>query len=453
MKLSINIQVNYMSDKKMARSKVYNLLILSLLIITIIAILLQRFSLNTSILLTPENTENVRFIGDKALGGESSVTLTTEDNKWLLTCNIKKSNYGWPFCELAIHFFEEGNTDVNQGLNLSTYSQVHVKAKYLNSPESSIRFQLRSFNTKYSQITNSDTWKYVGIEYWPQNQKSTTIIPMKSLQVATWWLNQQKIPIQHSAPEFKNVMVLELATGNNMAQRQHLLEVEYIKFTGKLFTNGQVFFSLILVWVTAAIIVLYQNITHSRSKLTHSKLKAQELTQLNKLLNVETQVLKDKAERDPLTGALNRAGIQPVFTKELKKLSLIFIDIDHFKTINDTHGHAIGDEILKEFSKSLNENCRSTDLLARWGGEEFLLVCPNTVLSDAFALAQNLRSIISQKSWVNNIKMTSSFGVAQRGDESASDFIERADKALYDAKARGRNQVVLSKPSIHLNPY
>ncbi|GHE94977.1 GGDEF domain-containing protein [Thalassotalea profundi] len=435
----------------MIRSKFYNTLLITLITVTCITIILQIFSLKKTLVLQPDTHKAVKAISDQSLNGTSSATLIKNNNKWLLKCNIQASSYNWPFCEIALNFFEAPYSKSMKGLDLSSYSSIQLKAKYLNHPNSSIRIQLRNYNDSYAKIDDDSTWKYIGIEYWPDDM-GITEIPMKSLQVASWWLNEQKIPIHLSAPEFDSVMVIEISTGNKIKPGQYMLELEYIKFTGKFFTNSQVLYTLIALWVFSAIIVLLLNLKHSREKLTNTAREAQELKQLNQLLNVKTKTLKDKAERDPLTGALNRSGIQPYFTQKQKKLSLIFIDIDHFKLINDIHGHLVGDEILKEFVKTISENCRNTDIIARWGGEEFLLVCPDTLLSEAFELAQLLRKIMDEKTWVNNIKLTSSFGVAQRGDESASDFIERADKALYDAKARGRNQVVMSKPTSHLNP-
>lgn len=436
----------------MKRHKFYNILLISLIAITCITMLLQVFALERTLLVSPGSNENITVITDESLNGQSTAKLTVEKEKWLLDCYIQESEYRWPFCEISLKFFDNNSSYIDQGIDLSSFSSIHIKARYLNNSNIGIRFNLRSFNPEYSHINNDQTWKYVGIEYWPNDNSLTTKIPMKSLQVATWWLIEQKIPIEFSAPEFNKVMVIEVATGNNIKSGHYLLELESIMFTGKFYSNSQVYFVIIILWVLAAIFALILNLKDSRNRLSATRQKAVELQKLNQLLNVETKVLKDKAERDPLTGALNRSGIKAVFTLELKILSLIFIDIDHFKTINDIHGHLIGDEILKEFVKTISENCRNTDFIARWGGEEFLLVCPNTVLSDAYELAQTLRKIIDEKTWVNQIKLTSSFGVAQRGDESSSDFIERTDKALYDAKVRGRNQVVLSKLTDHLNP-
>ncbi|HEX7764349.1 MAG TPA: GGDEF domain-containing protein, partial [Cellvibrio sp.] len=144
---------------------------------------------------------------------------------------------------------------------------------------------------------------------------------------------------------------------------------------------------------------------------------------------------------------LNRDGIAPVFehawdSHNHQQLSLIFIDIDNFKKINDDHGHNRGDEVLRLFAQVLTENTRAQDFLARWGGEEFVLACPDTTVKNATALAEKLRLAIQHTSWPQGLSITASFGVAQmHAHESPTDFIARADQALYEAKAQGRNGV------------
>src|SRR5690606_7568310 len=148
--------------------------------------------------------------------------------------------------------------------------------------------------------------------------------------------------------------------------------------------------------------------------------------------------LEEKLSRDPLTGALNREGVAKVFEcregSSDQNLSIIFIDIDHFKVINDTYGHNIGDNVLVKFVELITENTREVDVLARWGGEEFLLACPNTQLQYATRLAEKLRLCVEQHRWPDGISLTASFGVAQMEDELPAEFIGRADEALYTAK-------------------
>ncbi|WP_286234715.1 GGDEF domain-containing protein [Thalassotalea sediminis] len=428
----------------MQTEKFDNLVILLLISFTFIIIGAHHFALNKTITFDSQSNIRAYAVTDTANGGSSKAKLHTKGDSYLLDCHIVKSDYPWPFCEVTFAVGVNEKNELDTPLDLSPYTSAHIFAKYISDNKASFRFQLRTYNERYSSPTDDSTWKYNGIEYWPEKNTYPVEIPLDAMQVATWWLLEQEIPIAYASPEFDQVLILELATGNHMKPGHYQIEIERIEFSGKVFTNKQVFTFIIAMWVFAAIIGLVMNLYRSKEKLILLEKRAHELKQLNRLLNVKSQELKDQVERDPLTGALNRKGIEHVFTNEIKTLSLMFIDIDHFKPLNDRYGHNIGDIILKDFVKLISENCRSTDFLARWGGEEFLLICPNTKLLEANELAEDLRQLIAQHHFVQDIKITASFGLAQKENESVSALIERADVALYAAKAQGRNKVVIS---------
>jgi two-component system, cell cycle response regulator len=148
---------------------------------------------------------------------------------------------------------------------------------------------------------------------------------------------------------------------------------------------------------------------------------------------------------DPLTGIYNRRYFNLKAAELCKKggdLSLVMIDLDYFKQVNDSYGHLTGDEILKQTVQQIKKNLRISDILARFGGEEFALLLPNTKIDSAYIVAERIRSTIENEHY-EQISGTASFGVSEfkRGG-SIEDFINYADKALLIAKQRGRNQVV-----------
>lgn len=162
--------------------------------------------------------------------------------------------------------------------------------------------------------------------------------------------------------------------------------------------------------------------------------------------------LREMAETDALTGLANRRTVQQLFDDPTRKVldrredaSVIMLDIDHFKTINDTHGHATGDRILHELGSLMRDHAGSRDVAARWGGEEFLVIRPRTGLVEAVRWAEKLRQEIEQSISCDDHgcePVTASFGVySVSSAEFAMDAIERADGALYLAKHRGRNRV------------
>lgn len=167
-------------------------------------------------------------------------------------------------------------------------------------------------------------------------------------------------------------------------------------------------------------------------------------------LEAANTALEKLARRDALTGVLNRRGFEPkaqlLFDLALRggrPLCLCLVDADHFKTVNDTYGHAVGDEVLKAIAGCLASRMRRTDLLARWGGEEFVLMLPDTSIDMASDLADALRKTIAAFEQLLPARVTVSIGLAQlKGtDESIAALLDRADRALYAAKNGGRDQV------------
>ncbi|MBK3333066.1 GGDEF domain-containing protein [Persephonella atlantica] len=179
---------------------------------------------------------------------------------------------------------------------------------------------------------------------------------------------------------------------------------------------------------------------------------------LSFLINIRSRSEKFKllSEIDRLTGIYNKAKFNQVLESELKKvkrynrpLGLIIFDIDHFKKINDTYGHQTGDYVLKTIAEIVKKNVRDTDIFARWGGEEFVIVAPETDLSGTKILAEKLRKAIEEHRFDKVGKVTASFGVTEAVPEDTTDsIVRRADEALYLAKEKGRNRVEIMLPEI-----
>jgi diguanylate cyclase (GGDEF)-like protein/PAS domain S-box-containing protein len=163
--------------------------------------------------------------------------------------------------------------------------------------------------------------------------------------------------------------------------------------------------------------------------------------------------LQEQAMHDQLTGIANRRFVEISLAARLDELkrygfgfSVLFIDVDHFKQINDTHGHNIGDRILKMVATTLANSLRSFDIIGRWGGEEFVVLLINTKTEDLFMLTERLRRLVENSALTLDnaeaLKVTVSIGVteAQKGDTVES-IVERADKLMFESKRRGRNQV------------
>lgn len=218
------------------------------------------------------------------------------------------------------------------------------------------------------------------------------------------------------------------------------------------------------IWIRTFVVLLFLvfsayterllSIIHSMTielKEYHGRLE-RSITQL-KVENIERQRAAEELEKlsiiDPLTSIYNRRKFNKLLASEVERskryqtnLSIIMCDIDHFKKINDTYGHDVGDEALKVFSEKINENIREVDMFARWGGEEFMILMPNVSIDNAYSVAEKLRKVIASTEVKKLDSITASFGVTDlHEDETAESFIKRVDQAMYKAKNNGRNNV------------
>ena len=169
----------------------------------------------------------------------------------------------------------------------------------------------------------------------------------------------------------------------------------------------------------------------------------------NRKLRALNRALERLSVTDNLTGLFNRQKLGEVFENEIQRarrfeqpFSIVLLDIDHFKQVNDTLGHLVGDQVLIAVARVLEERTREIDTIGRWGGEEFLIICPQTDLQGARNLADKIRETLSAHDFPVAQNLTASFGVSTyQPDDCMDDLIERADTALYRVKRSGRNQV------------
>jgi diguanylate cyclase (GGDEF)-like protein len=183
------------------------------------------------------------------------------------------------------------------------------------------------------------------------------------------------------------------------------------------------------------------------------------LSRLNRKLDaarrqLAAQVLElaKHATTDRLTGLSNRRKLDETLAQELARcqrhrrpLALLLLDLHHFKRVNDAFGHLVGDPVLSELSSLLRAQCRETDTPGRWGGEEFLIICPEIPAETAATLAERLRAYVSRRVFTDVGKISISVGVTdQRPEDDADSMLARVDAAPKEAKRSGRNRIVVS---------
>ncbi|MCG9579721.1 GGDEF domain-containing protein [Vibrio tubiashii] len=388
---------------------------------------------------------------DQALGGVSTARLESSESEVVLNCQLDKSDaYSWPYCGVAIQLGET----MQHGINLKNYHTVRLNIDFEqldSTAEPTLRFYLRNFNPAYSSAEDEYTQKYNGLAYSPGVGEGVVDIPIANLQVLTWWLADNEIPIAHSAPEFTNVTKLELATGSGHFTGEYKMTIKSIEFIGNYIEGETLMLALLVFWVSLALVYSIVEIKRSHQLILQSQFRQDHLRKLNSDLKEQNIHFAELANRDALTGAMNRHSIREWLEQHFegklgreKALAALYLDIDHFKDVNDKYGHAMGDDILREFTMVILSMLSPSERLVRWGGEEFVVFCPGLSLDEASELAERIRHRVESHIWVHGDPLTTSIGVASRSGERTNAMITRADEALYRAKRQGRNQVVVS---------
>lgn len=191
---------------------------------------------------------------------------------------------------------------------------------------------------------------------------------------------------------------------------------------------------------------LEQQLADTRQQLEQANARLVEQQQEFQAL---TRSLQQQADQDGLTGLFNRQKFNALCAAEIARgkrygtpLALIMFDIDRFKLVNDTYGHLVGDGVLIEAANVVSARMRELDTLARWGGEEFMILAPHTDLTHATQLAELVRRVVDEHAFPTVGHITCSFGVTALQDQDSVDrLIKRADAALYRAKHLGRNRI------------
>ena len=195
-----------------------------------------------------------------------------------------------------------------------------------------------------------------------------------------------------------------------------------------------------------------------RQTVQHLRQELEASIENSRSLRAELEVLHQQVMTDPLTGLSNRRGLESAFGTILQEAmqrgspcSLILIDVDHFKKLNDTHGHVFGDRVLKSVAQALQVRVRPQDVVARIGGEEFVIVLPDTGTTAALGVAETIRQFVERAELRNKAKgdlvarITVSAGVTgMHANDTVTQMIARADSAMYAAKEGGRNRVMLA---------
>ena len=377
--------------------------------------------------------------------------------------------------EQSLQFIQDGKCDI-----LASAQDVPSRREWLNVSKPFIFYPLavatqpdRQFVVKFEQIQHRDfvmVEGYAGVELLRNRYPDINITTvntsregLKMVETGTAYgfidtvptINYQMLRWGISHLKISNVLELQYAMSVGVSTREPQLlkifnkaiddtsEVERQRVLNNWLSidfqqHNTVLFWQLLVGVSLVLLVLvyrYRQVHHHNRNLR----------------NLNNQ-LEQISRHDHLTGLANRYALHERFNVEMETssqtrqvFSIILLDVDFFKTINDEYGHDVGDEVIKQFASLLMSMVRENDMVGRWGGEEFLILCSQTTKNGAFQLADQLRRQVQSYNFPVNQQITASFGLSEyRHGETIGDTIKRADDALYKAKRNGRNQIVMA---------
>ncbi len=387
-------------------------------------------------------------VDDSLQGGETEVSMVEWEDGASIGCRIVNVA-PYPFCEIAM--FPQR---IGEAIDLSKYHSVSLNIDYHTlMDDARVRVYLRNSHPAYTRDDDPVSYKFNAIEFSPGVNRGPVTIPLNAFHVLSWWIADYNIDLEHSGPDLSNIVHIEVATGSYVEEGEYTLSVRGITFHGYWISEQELYKLIMAMWIISAICFLCYEYFIVRYNFQVAAKREALLRKNNITLSLQAKKFAALAERDTLTGVKNRAAVQEWLHQAVKQsqryerpFSIIFIDIDHFKVINDTHGHYCGDDILRAFSHLVVEWLDINDVFVRWGREEFIIFCPNRALQSATDLAETLRYQVENFQWTNDTTITISAGVAQLEDETPSELIQRADEALYKAKRTGRNRVTISSP-------
>lgn len=340
------------------------------------------------------------------------------------------------------------STDFIEGTDLSDFESIRLNLTVITEkPRLSILF--RNYNAVYSSPDDGDSAQYINFDVRTEDIADELVIGLHEFRVADWWLYNRDIPREYIQPEFNNITVFGINLGDNLPVGDNDVIIHSVVMEGPWITAETWYLSILTVWMGLAFTVLVVQSLLLARRARGNEQKYTELASKHRKLRDRARELKLASEKDALTGLLNRRGLE-IALEDLRQteteMSLLVLDIDHFKRINDRRGHSEGDRVIQQVAQVLQDNTREQDLVARWGGEEFVLLCPATGLDQAEKLAEKIREKIFSSVFDQQkpLAVTASFGVTGFApEESFASVFERADSALYQAKHQGRNCTVV----------
>ncbi|RYY74035.1 MAG: GGDEF domain-containing protein [Gammaproteobacteria bacterium] len=346
------------------------------------------------------------------------------------------------------------------GVDLSRYDDMQIKINY-TGPANKVRIVIRNFNPAYSTAADLNSTKFNALQLHTKELNQENRISLSAFAAADWWLNQFNIPLSDAAAELSNAMAISLDFGEPQPPGIHSFSIEKLEFRGAWVKVEDWYLAIISFWMVGIFIYTIRRMIQLNAQTKYDIRMINQLSENNEELKEETDKFRRLSTVDPLTKLYNRFGIDQIIASLLGKgylqapstplYSLLVVDIDHFKRVNDKRGHDVGDLVLQHVAKIIQTHLRKGDYVGRWGGEEFIVILPMSNKTIAMAMAEMIREAIftTELDPEKPLLVSASFGVSERRpEEDFATCFKRADNALYKAKAQGRNCCVYAEEEL-----
>jgi len=420
----------------------FEIVLFLLLLATFAAVRFQDSILLKTITLRPGSSlYTLRYYGDAPLGGKSTVTVDPlRPLHW--RCDLRPV-YAYPYC--GYELLLDGKTP-NKGYDLSRLQSLTIDLDY-KGPSDTFRIYFKNFDPRYSKPGKPDTLKFNKVEVSAQPGHNIIHLGMPDFAVAEWWVTQNKIRPALSHVQLDNVTEFQFQTGTLVPPGAYYFKVHSIVLRARVISQATWYAAILAAWAVLIAAYLLFRILKLRNDLDQRRESQAAALRL-------AQYAEESARRDYLTKLFNRSGIIDLYhplamnRRTDGALAVILLDVDHFKLVNDRYGHSAGDQVLAGIAKILSDNTRTGDIVGRWGGEEFLLICSISDQDAAMTIASKLRTSIEAQDFPVVGHVTASMGVycCSGQADALEQIVSYADAALYAAKEQGRNRVVLYQP-------
>jgi diguanylate cyclase (GGDEF)-like protein len=422
-------------DAPIPRKSSHSALVLIGILLTCLAVIVHRFLPERRLALDSSRDIALAFLMQSGDSAPADIQWV-DQSRFHFACQFPKTAV-----EQGCSFgFQLHSEKLNEGTDLSHFKTLNLAVRYTGKAKY-LRIAVRNFDPRFSRLDDLNSPKYNFVNVPSRELTKPVAISLDEFWVPEWWIAQYDLPRSESQPDLSNATIFSIDLRGDLSGTHHDIQIDKIEFVGDWISAEYWYLGILCLWMIIAT-------TYGISNWVVMRRKHREQRKMIHALESE----KDKYQRlstyDALTNVWNRHGIEQ-FVEKLQATrtpaSVIVIDIDHFKRVNDLRGHYGGDRVLRQMGEILGAQTRKTDGLGRWGGEEFVIVCPGASLASAAERAEKLRNKIRDANFIpeDPLPITASFGVAtSHADQSFEDVFQQADQALYLAKSRGRDCVV-----------